>query len=106
MILQKFQKKYRKDILIMEKNKSKKFLNFILIMILFEPTIFVKYRIFNYIFIIGACISFTYILYKTWYNDRKINLITMEIIIFRVLLLINTIINKRGYIKSRIYEYC
>lgn len=83
------------------KNMKKSFnyiINFVLILSLFEPTLFVKYKYLNIIFIVGACVSLFFAIYKL-IKIKKINIITCELIILRILYLANTIINNGDILK-------
>ena len=76
--------------IIMAKLKYKDLLYMILLTFLFEPNIFVKYKLTNYLFVIGALISFAYIvIYRLKYN-RKIYKITLLLIFWRILLILRT----------------
>ena len=83
------------------KNMKKSFnyiINFVLILSLFEPTLFVKYKYLNIISIVGACVSLFFAIYKL-IKIKKINIITCELIILRILYLANTIINNGDILK-------
>lgn len=78
--------------------KNYSLLELLLITLLFEPTLFVKYSKINWLFIIGACISFAYIFLKVFRNE-KFSIFTIEIIILRVLYIFTTVINKGDILK-------
>ena len=69
----------------------KSILNFLLLLILFEPNIFVKYTFLNSIFIVGAAISFFVALLKIL-KIRKISKFTAILILYRAVLILMTTI--------------
>lgn len=81
----------------------KKFFNkiimFILILLLFEPNIAVKYNLFNNVFVCGSVISFIFITMLIIREKKTINKITLLMIIFRTLLICTTIYNNGDILK-------
>lgn len=75
---------------------KKIYMLFFLLAILFEPIICIKYSITNYIYIIGAVCAFAYIIYKYYISNIKISKTLWLIIIYRVCLLIPTILYESG----------
>lgn len=89
-------------ILQIMKNKviRKEFIvNFILILFLFEPTIFIKYKIYNMIFICGGIISFIYIFSLYLKNNIKLNKMLLYLILFRIINILSTFINNGDLLK-------
>lgn len=85
----------------MKKITKRELIEFVLILLLFEPTICIKYLQLNILYILGALASFYYIFYETY--RRKISKLTISIILFRIYLIIMTLYNggdvfKVGYI--------
>lgn len=77
----------------MAKNK---FIIFILIAILFEPIICIKINILNIIYIVGAVVALLYAIYTYYVTKKKISILLWSIIIYRMLLLIPTVIYSGG----------
>ena len=73
-----------------------KLLSFVLLLLLFEPNIFVKYTLINGIYIFGAVISFFIILIIYIRKRVQISKILIPIIAWRVSALITTIVAKNG----------
>lgn len=79
----------------------KKIIEFLMILFLFEPIVFVKFKVVNYIYILGAVVSLIYIVVlKLAKKETKINLFTLILILYRVVLVINTIIFKGDILKT------
>lgn len=64
----------------------------------FEPKLFVKYNIINYIFIVGAVVSFLLILIKTFgnTNSKKISKMTVMVIVYRLSFAVQTFTVENG----------
>lgn len=72
------------------------FLFTIMIAILFEPILFIKYSFFNYLYIFGSVISLILILLITIKKNVKIDALIVLIILLRLMILIPTIIYSNG----------
>ena len=83
----------------MKKKQKTNFFLILMILILFEPNIFVKNDITNFIFIFGAIISFIYVLIIKFRRSMKIFKITLLVIIDRMLLIILTLLNRGDILK-------
>lgn len=85
----------------MKKNNNIKILLYevILIMFLFEPNIFVKYRLVNNIFIVGAIFSFIIAVCLIIKKDVKIKIFTLIGILYQILNIVVTIINSQDIYK-------
>lgn len=83
----------------MKKINIKKILEVFLILILFEPTIFVKYNKINIIFIVGALISFSYALMIICTKNKKIPIYLMLFVLFRCILIFTTVIGHGDILK-------
>ena len=82
---------YNNGDIFMVKLKAKELFEFILILFLFEPNIFVKYRLLNVLFICGGIISFSYITILRLTHGRKFYKLTLLIIFWRILLILQTL---------------
>lgn len=78
---------------ILTKNKI---ILFILIAILFEPIICIKISVLNAIYILGAVVALAYAIYSYYVTGKKISKLLWIIILYRILLLIPTIIYDGG----------
>ena len=72
---------------------------FVLLIFLFEPTIFVKIPKLNYLFIFGICVTFLYALYSFIIKNKKVSKLIVIMFFYRMSLLIPTIINDGDIIK-------
>ena len=82
-----------KVVRILAKNKV---ILFILIAILFEPILCIKVTILNAIYILGAVVALLYALYAYYTTRKKISKLLWVVILYRILLLIPTIIYDGG----------
>ncbi len=78
---------------ILTKNKI---ILFVLIAILFEPIICIKISILNAIYILGAVVALIYAMYAYYVTRKKISKLLWAIILYRILLLIPTVIYTGG----------
>lgn len=78
---------------ILTKNKI---ILFVLIAILFEPIICIKISILNAIYILGAVVALIYAMYAYYITRKKISKLLWAIILYRILLLIPTVIYTGG----------
>lgn len=78
--------------------KDINFMEFLMILFLFEPTIMVKFDFLNYGYVFLGCISFVYIIYKLM-KYGKTNNITITVIIFQLIYLGITIVNNGDILK-------
>ncbi len=83
----------------MKKINIKNILEICLILVLFEPTIFVKFNKANMIFIIGALMSFSYALMIIIKKNEKISKYLILFVLFRVILIFTTIIRHGDILK-------
>lgn len=83
----------------MKKINIKNILEICLILVLFEPTIFVKFNKANMIFIIGALMSFSYALMIIIKKNEKISKYLILFVLFRVILIFTTIIRHGNILK-------
>lgn len=73
--------------------------NFLMILVLFEPNIAVKFNMVNYVFIVGAAISFMFSAYKIVKEYNSLYSITLVMILYRLLLIFTTIYSKGDILK-------
>ena len=83
----------------MKQINIKNILEICLILVLFEPTIFVKFNKANMIFIIGALMSFSYALMIIIKKNEKISKYLILFVLFRVILIFTTIIRHGDILK-------
>lgn len=79
--------------------KTNKILKYIICIFLLEPTIFIKFKITNYIYIIFAVIIFAYLIYVYVKKKEKIDYFFIILILYRVLIIIPTIVNSGDILK-------
>ena len=78
--------------LIKNKFIKKSFIiDFILILFLFEPTIFVKYNLYNNLFIVGGILSFIYIVVVYVKKNINLNKMIVYLIFFRIVNIFSTL---------------
>lgn len=74
-------------------------INFILILFLFEPTIFVKYNMCNNIYIVGGLISCFYIVAIYIKKNIKLNKMILYLILFRIINIFSTVLYNGDLLK-------
>lgn len=78
---------------------QKKYFQFILILLLFEPNIFVKFPVFNYLYIAGGVYCFAYCTYIYYVRNIPISKLLVLFVIQRVILFFPTIIYEGDILK-------
>ena len=82
----------------MRDKRNYNLISIFLIVILFEPPLFVKYQYLNFTYIIGACISCLCAIFHVL-KYKKISKITFELIILMLIYLVNTLLHGGDILK-------